>query len=152
MADPGDDRHRTRRNGSRHGLFVERPKVFEAATAPADYDHFSKTAGCEPVDGVGYLFGRTIALHRRRGHHHLEVGQSPQDLEHVLQGGPGGRCHDTDSIGQRRHGSFAIRREEPLGVESLLELLEGELEGADSLRFEGTHHELKSTALPVDGE
>ena len=55
------------RNRARHALLVERPQVFERATAARHDHHFRPSRDCAEIfDARGDLFRRSLALHLRR--------------------------------------------------------------------------------------
>ena len=66
----------------------------------------------------------------------------PMIAQHVAQGGPAGRGHDADLARKARQRALAARVEEPLGLQPLLELLEGQLQGAEPARLEQLDHQL----------
>ena len=72
-----------------------------------------------------------------------------EDLQHVADHGSGGRRYDADPFGQRGQRPLTARREETLSFQLLFQLLEGELQGAESLGFQGLHNHLQFAASVV---
>ena len=74
------------------------------------------------------------------------------DGEEVADDCAGGRGDDADGAGKGGQGALASGVEEAFGFEALLELLEGELEGASADGFHGFGDELHLAALLVDAD
>ncbi len=97
--------------------------------------------------------GASDALHAHGRDEHAQVGEAaPDDVEHVAQGRARGRGHDADGARKGRQRALAGGVEQALGLELLLELLEGELERARALGLEQLDDELVLPAVGVDVE
>ena len=68
----------------------------------------------------------------------------------IGDGGAAGRGDDSDAPREARQGPLARGGEQALGGQLLLELLEGQLQRAEALRFERFHHKLVFAARFVD--
>src|SRR5207244_1707689 len=79
----------------------------------------------------------------RRKQADVEAGQAGgQDLDHIGDGGAAGGGHNSDPARKGRQRAFAPGREQPLGGQFLLELLERQLQRAQTLRFQHLHLQL----------
>ena len=131
VAHAADDRDRRRGDRADEHLFVERPEVFETATAADQGDYID--GGPEPGGSRQRdreFFGRTGALHPRGHHDHLAAPPPREErLEEVGNRGPGGARDDRDPPGERGkrplpgRGEHALRLEQgvqppQLGLES----------------------------------
>src|ERR1039457_7672525 len=74
------------------------------------------------------------------------------DVEKVADDGARGRGDDADGTGKCRQRALAFGVEEAFGFEALLELLEGELEGAGADGLHGFGDKLHLSALLVDAD
>ena len=90
---------------------------------------------------------RTGAIRMRRS-----PKRRADDVQHVVDGGAGGRGHDADHARERGQRALAGGIEEALRLEPALELLEGELERAHALGLEQLDHQLVLAPRGVDVE
>jgi hypothetical protein len=73
-----------------------------------------------------------------------------ENLDQVGNGGAARRGDDADAARKPRQPALALRREQSLGGELLLELLEGQLQRAHALRLERLHLQLVFAADLID--
>ncbi len=133
------------------GFFVERPQVFERAAAAAHDDHVRPTGAAEELDPAADLFHRALALHQRRVEADVQAGKAAgEDVHHVRDGRAARRGDDADAPRKARQRPLALGREQPLGGQLLLELLEGQLQRAQPLRLQQLHQQLVFAAGLVD--
>ena len=94
---------------------------------------------------------RALALHLRRKQPDVQTRETArQDVEHVADHGARRRGHDADAARASREGTLALRREQSLGGQLLLQLLERQLQRAVALRLQRFHQELVFAASFVD--
>ena len=151
MSHRRDHRHRAGRNRARYGLLVEGPQVFERSAA-APHDHqFRPLRAAEVLDAAADLLHRSFALHQRREDADMQPGKAAREnLEHVGDGGAARRGDDADAPRKARQGPLALGREQALGGQLLLELLESQLQRAQPLGLERLHQQLVFAARLVD--
>src|SRR5208282_2007509 len=78
-----------------------------------------------------------VALHAHGIEQHVHIGKAAlEDAEDVADGRAGGRGDQPDAPRQQGQRLFARGIEQALGLEPLLQLLEGELEGAEANRLD----------------
>ena len=145
--------HRDLGGGDRAGqhLVVERPQVLERAAPPSHDDHVDAAERVELADALGHLGGGAVALDAGRRQHDVDLAEAlADDPQHVADGGAAGRGHDADLAREPRQRALAARVEEALGRQPLLELLEGQLQGAEATRLQQLDHQLVLAALRVD--
>ena len=105
------------------------------------------------VDGGGDFLGGTGALDADGVDDDVEVGEpASDDVEEVADGGAGGGGDEADAAGEGRERFFAGGVEEAFGSELVLELLEGELERAESFGEELGDDELVLAAFFVHAD
>ena len=105
----------------------------------------------EIFDAAADLFHRAFALHQRREEPDVQAGKAArQDVDHVRDGRAARRGDDADAPRKARQRPFALRGEQPLGGQLLLELLEGQLQRAQALRLQRLHQQLVFAARLVD--
>ena len=105
----------------------------------------------EVVDALDDLVGRALALDPGRIDEDVEPGVAPLERpQDVDDGRAGGRGDDADRLGPERELPLARRVEQALGLELLLELFEGQLEGALALGLDAVDDELVVAARLVD--
>ena len=151
VAHGGDHGHGTGGDGARHGLFVEGPEIFQGAAAAGDNHHVRPLGAAEIFDAAADFFHRALALHQSREEADVQTGEAAlQNLDHIRDGGAARRGDDPDTPGEARHGTLAFGREETFGGKFLFELLEGQLQRAQSLRFEQFDQQLVFAAGFVD--
>ena len=103
------------------------------------------------IEGGFDFGGGLLALDRNGDKEHAEAGVAAgDDVEEVANHGTCGRGDDADGAGECGERALAGGVEEALGLEALLELLEGELEGASADGLHGFGNELELAALFVD--
>ena len=151
MAHGGDHRHGTGGDGARHGLFVEGPEILQGAAAAAHNHHVRPLRAAEVLETPDYFLHRALALHQRGEEADVQAGEAArQNLDHVRDGGAARRGDDPDAPREARQRTFSFGREEALGGEFLLELLEGQLQRAQPLGFQQFDQELVLAAGFVD--
>ena len=151
VAHGGNHRHGAGGDGARHGLFVEGPEIFQRAAAAAHDDQVRPPGAAEIFDAAADFFHRALALHQRGEEADVQAREAAREnLDHVGDGGAARRGDDADAPRKARQGALALRREESLGGQFLLELLEGQLQRAESLRLEQFDQQLVFAARFVD--
>src|SRR5205823_3829689 len=87
--------------------------------------------------GAGDLAGGPIALHPRRTDDEMRVRMTPaKDVDDVANRCAVERRDDANLAGQRGQRPFPRGVEEPLAVQPLLQLIEGELQRAEAMRLQ----------------
>ncbi|MCZ7685100.1 MAG: hypothetical protein M5U28_42550 [Sandaracinaceae bacterium] len=152
VPDAAHDRHRARRDGARHALVVEGAEVVGRAPAAGHDDHVEPRQAAHPADGAHDGERRLGALHlavRDDQPHRRATGG---DAHHVVHGRALLARDEADHAGVARERPLALAREEPLGGELLLQLLE--LGGAVALarRERHAHEELEGAPRLVERE
>src|SRR4029453_909128 len=138
-------------DGPRDDLLVEGREIFDRAAAPADDDDVDVAQRVEVAERLRDVLGGAVALHLARRDHDGELAEAaPDDAEHVLDRRAARRGDDADLPGKSRQLALARLIEEALGLQPGLELLEGELERAESLRLEQLHDQVILAPLRVD--
>ena len=102
----------------------------------------------------GFDFGGGgFALNGDGVEQHVEAGVAAgDDVEEVADDGAGGRGDDADGAGKGGQRALAVGVEEALGLEALLELLEGQLQRAGADGLHGLGDQLHLAALLVDAD
>ena len=81
----------------------------------------------------------------------MQTGKAAREnLHHVGDGGAARRGDDADAPRKARQRPLALGREQALGGQLFLELLEGQLQRAQTLGFEQFHQQLVFAARFVD--
>ena len=105
----------------------------------------------EVFDAAADLLHRAFALHQRGEEPDVQAGKAAREnLDHVGDGGAARRGDDADAARKARQRPLALRREQSLGGQFLLELLEGQLQRAQALRLQHFHQQLVFAAGFVD--
>ena len=153
VTDGGDDRYGAPDDGARNRLLVEGPQVLSRSTAtPDDHDVDAGHAADGP-DGIGDLSRCAFALHPRRPDDEVDVGMAAgEDLDDIAERRSGERRDDADLRRQRRQRPLARKIEEALGLELLLQLLERQLQRAETLRLKVVAEQLILALRLVDGQ
>src|SRR5262249_4148669 len=132
---------------------VEGPQVFQRAAAAADNDDVHAAQRVELADTLRDLAGGALALHARGRQHDVDLAEASADhAEHVADGGAARRRDDSDLAREARRRPLARGIEYPPRAQTLLELLEGELQGAPAFRLEELDPQRVAPALGVDLE
>ena len=135
---------------------VEGGQIFQRAAAAGEDDEVDRVrrAGIIEIGDGGFNFGGGgLALHAGREEQDVEAGVAAADnVKKVADDGAGGRGDDADGARKCRQRALARGVEKAFGFESLLELLEGELERAGANGLKGFGHELHLAALVVDAD
>ena len=137
-----------------HDVFlVEGPEVFErAATARQDQD-IDELLAVEILDRRFDFAGRAFALHADGIDDEMEIGEAAaQDAHNVAHGRAARRGDQADALGQHGKGLLALDAEQAFGVQALFQLLEGELERAETDRLDVLDVDLILAALLVDAD
>jgi hypothetical protein len=150
VADSGDNRQRRFKDGTRDDLFVESPQILKASSTPGDEDKIKAAGGFQtrgPViqqaESAGDFLGGPGALNAATRERNFQRRLTAlDDVQDVANGGAGFGGHQPDSLGVTRERPFAFRRKKPFGLESLLQLFEGQLQGANALQFDRANDEL----------
>ena len=156
MADGGDDGKARGGDGAGDALGVEGGQVFKRAAAAGEDDDVDEgwgvgAGGVEAGEGGFDFGGGLVALDGDGDDEDAEAGVAAgDDGEEVADDSAGGRGDDADGAGKGRQGTLAGGVEEAFGFETLLELLEGELERAGADGLHGFGHKLHLAALLVD--
>jgi hypothetical protein len=105
----------------------------------------------EVLDAAADFLHRALALHQRGEEADVQAREAAREnLDHVRDGGAARRGDDPDAPREARQRTLALGREEALGGQLLLELLEGQLQRAQSLRLQQFHQQLVFAAGFVD--
>ena len=130
VPDSRNERNVRRSRGAGDNLFVEAPKVFNAATAARDDDQVrpgQSTPGrecVEPGNGARNFWRAIGALHRHRPDQHLAWEPVTQPVQNIANDGTGGRGDHADDLGQVGQGFLARRVKQPLGRQRLFALFQ----------------------------
>src|SRR5205814_4942883 len=121
----GDDRYTRMKDGAGHDLFIERPKVFQAAATARDENRIQRIATARPFielgNPAGHFFGGTLPLHTTRGKNDLKPAMSSlHDMQNVRDGRPRRRRDQADALDQCWKWPFAFGSEQSLRRELLL--------------------------------
>ncbi len=88
------------------------------------------------ADSGGDFLGGPVALNAARDDQHVHPGEAaPQDLQEILQGGPGRTGDHGDPTRKRGERPLAGGIEEPLAGQPVAELAEGQFQGPDAPRL-----------------
>src|SRR5262245_6395061 len=138
-------------DGSRDDLLVESREIFDRPAAAADDDDVDIAQRVEIAERPRDVLGGAVALHLAGRDHDRELAETaPDDAKYVLDRRAGRRGADADLASESRQLALARLIEETLGREPGLELLEGELERAESLRLQQLHDQVILAPLRVD--
>jgi hypothetical protein len=86
MTDTADHRQRTGTYRPRHGLVVESPEIFDAATTPTYDQQFAFPTLAGAANGCGDLRGCAITLYLRRVDDDADLaGTASERAQHVVQ-------------------------------------------------------------------
>src|SRR5204863_1424585 len=137
VSDCGNDWNGRLRDGARHGLFVERPQIFNRPAAAADDDDVDARHASDRPQAAGNFVRRAFTLDARRPDDQMRVRISPAEhFDDVADGGALERGHDADFAGQGGERPFAGLVEQPFVLKPLLQLIEGKLQRAQALRLQ----------------
>ena len=146
--DDGDPRSRDRAN---HDLVVEAPEVLGGAAATPHDDHLDDAMAVQLVDGRRDVLRRPVALHAAGSDDDAAVRVAPlEGLQDVAEGCPVKRRRDADRTRQERERTLAIGREEALGSEPRLQVLERAGERPDPVGLEPIHLDSQATLWRVE--
>ena len=147
MTGTGDARDR-----ARDDLLVERPEILDRSAAAADDDDVDAGHACDRRAAPRAISRRrALALHARRADHEVRVRVAPpQHLDDVADRRAVERRDDADLARQRRQRPLARRVEQPFGLQPLLQLIERELQRAETVRLEVLADELVFALRLVD--
>ncbi len=137
VADGRDDGQGTRCDRARDGSWLKAQR--SSIDPPPRPTMTTSTSGTRAIarSALGNFRGGALALHARRPNHDVRVRiASSQHVDDVADRGAVEGRHDADLARQRRQRPLARGVEQPLGLQALLELIEGELERAESLRLQ----------------
>jgi hypothetical protein len=152
------DRDRAGCHGSGDGFLIEFPEVFQAAAATSHHNHIEggQAGGrwiAKQSDGLGDLGGGTFSLNAHRTDHDFDPALTAvQDIQEILNGCAGGRCHHADAAGELRQWAFFCGVEEAFGIESALEFLKLGLQCADASLLDAADDNLVVPTRLVNGE
>ena len=154
VADGRNDGNRGVEDGAGDDFFVKSPKVFEAAAAPREENEIDLFFPViEQADRTGDFLGGTVALHAASGEDDFEAGMTAfDDVENIADRGASRRSNQADALRIAREWALAFGSEEALGLELLLQTLEGDLEGTGALQFDRANQELIVAAGFIDRE
>src|SRR5579883_234099 len=131
VADSGNDGDGAGDDRPRDGLFVKGPQIFGRATPTGEYQHVSDLFAVEIPDGLHDFAGCALALHANRIEDDVQIGKTPLENVHdIAHGGAARRRDQPHALRQYGKRFLAFRIEQALGIEALLQLLEGELQRA----------------------
>ena len=118
-----------------HGLFVERPQVFQAAAAAGDDQHVDRPRQTIGRGDGGGNFGRgPFALHAGWQHQHVDAAPPPPEhFQKVAQRRPGRTGNDRDLAAGNGARAACVRPEQPFGGQPLAKLPQGQLQGPHPL-------------------
>ncbi|CAM5305919.1 hypothetical protein SBADM41S_09680 [Streptomyces badius] len=125
MADRGDHRRTAGGHGPDQLLVGERQQILDAAAAPGHHDHVDLVQRVQLLDRLHHLGDRVHPLHG--GVADLEAHGGPAAagvLQDVPLGGGGPPADEPDELREEGERLLPVEREETLGGERLLELLQ----------------------------
>ena len=143
------------RAGNRPGdpLVVEGGEILQRTAAPRQDNHIDTLGDLEISQCPDDLRRRLRTLDANGGDQDIHGRKAAAgDGEDIADHGPGRRGDDPDSRRQEGKGFLAALVEESLRLETGLELFEGLLEGAQTLRFHGVDDDLVFAAGRIDGK
>ena len=128
VADARNDGDGAGGDGPGHFFFVERPEIFERATATREDQHVDYLLTVEVFDGANDLGRRAFTLHAHRieGEVHV-VEAAAQDANDVAVGRATRRSDEADTAWEERERLFAFGGEEAFGFKALFELIKRQL-------------------------
>lgn len=153
VADGGEDGDARFKDRLGDDLFVEGPKVFDAASASADDEDVGELVAVEVVDGLGNFLCRPFSLHFNGVEDDVRAGESScQNVQDILDDGTCGAGDDTDAAGEAGQGLFFSRVEPAARVEGFFELVEFEEQFAHPDKLEFADDELVLAAGGVEAD
>src|ERR1700683_227178 len=103
------------------------------------------------LDCLRNLIRSALTLDPRRPHNHVQVGKAIEEhAQDIAQSGAAERSYDSYCSRQKGEGAFAARLEKAFFAQAFFELLEGDLQRADSARLHLLGIELKGAASLID--
>jgi hypothetical protein len=151
VANRRNDWHRRARNRPGDDLLVESPEVLNRSAASTHDDYVYVVHASDGVKPPRDGERCTLTLHTGSAQDDLSVPiPAAQDLDDVPNSRAVERGHDTYLAWERRQRPLAPGIEQPFELESLLDLLEGQLQGAKSLWLERLANELVFALCFVD--
>lgn len=152
MSDRRDDRCRRRAHRPYELLVGERQQILHAAATARHDDHVHLGQRVQLLDRRDHLRHRMHALHRHIAH--LEADGRPAMpgvLQDVPLGGARPAADQADQLRQERQRLLAVRREQPLRRQRLLQLLQPGEEFTDPDRFDlgGPQRQLAARGVPL---
>ncbi len=133
----GNHRHGGSGNRASDGFLVEGPKIFERAAAAGENHHIGEFGAIEIAQARDDFAGRSFALHFYGIELHVNICEAAlEDAENISNRRASGRSDDADAAGQNGQRLFARFVEEAFFLQLLFELLEGELQRAESDRLD----------------
>ncbi len=149
----GDHRHSGSGNRAGDSFLVECPEVFERAAAAGEDHHVGEFGAIEIAQARDDFAGRSFALHFYGIELDVNIREAAlEDAENISNRRSGGRSDDADAARQHRQRLFARFVEEAFFLQLFFELLEGELERAESDRLNVRDVNLVFAAHFVDAE
>jgi hypothetical protein len=153
VAHRAHDRHRGAKNCPGHDLFVETPEIFQRSPSTTSQDQVHAIEGGGLLQGSGNLVLSPFPLHSSGDHDHVYPGKSPpQNPQHVMDRGPGGRGHQGNASRQKGEGALPGFGEEAFLLKPGPQLFELLLEFADPLGNKLGQLELHVSPSRVDGQ
>src|SRR5882762_3395896 len=153
VADAGDHGNFRSEDGARDDFFVEGPQILHGAAAAREDEHVHDSSGVEKFQGFDDFLGGAFALHAHGINSQMYVRETPRENTHdVAHSGAARRRDNADAAGKKRQRLLARRVEKAFGFEAFLQLLERELERAETNGLQIFHVNLILAARFVDAE
>ena len=151
VPDGGDDGHGAGRDRPHQRLLVESPQVLDAAAPAADDEQVENAQRLGRVQHCHQLGRRALALHLG-GQHDQPAGPAAarQNADEVLHRRASRRRDEPDGARQERQRLLALRREQALSGQPLLEFFQLLLEPPGTVLDQGARDELVLAARLVD--
>ena len=149
----GDHRYGGSGNRAGNNFFVECPEIFKRATAAGEDHNVSEFGAIEVAQARDNFSGRPFALYFYGKELHVDIREAAlEDAENVLNRRSRGRSDDADAARQNGQRFFARFIKEAFFLQLFFELLEGELERAESDRLDVRDVNLIFATQFVDAE
>src|SRR5579862_1887546 len=140
-------------NRARDYLLVERPQIFERASATRNDEYVGKFRASEIIYSGSDFFRGTVALHFHWIEPHMRIGKTAlENAKNVADGSACGRRDDADASRQNRQRLLPGFVEKAFFLQALLQLFERKLQRAEANRFDIRDVNLIFAANIVDAD
>src|SRR5579862_4030026 len=153
MADAGD--HGSFRSHNRAGNYflIERPQIFERASATRNDEYVGKFRASEIIYSGSDFFRGTVALHFHWIEPHMRIGKTAlENAKNVANGSACGRRDDANASRQNRQRLLPGFVKQAFFLQALLQLFERKLQGAQANRLDVCDVDLIFAAYVVDAD